>query len=72
MSGTPEKPKIRRFEEKTVFIGMNPSTGRKYFERQKVRVPDPDTPPEEPPVEGSLQKPKDIGIPRWQQNELDD
>ncbi len=35
---------------KNVFIGSNPDTGKKYFEKRKVKVSDPKDPPEEPPV----------------------
>lgn len=36
-----KKPKT---EWRNVFIGRNPDTGRPYFERRKVPIPDPNKP----------------------------
>jgi len=36
-------------EERDVLVGKNLTTGKPYFERKKVPVPDPTNPPEEPP-----------------------
>jgi hypothetical protein len=45
-----------KHEWKNIRVGINPVTGRRYFERRKVEVIDPTQPPEETPDEDFLTK----------------
>lgn len=47
MENSEGKPR-QKYEWKNVYKGRNPDTGRPYFERVKVKIQDPNTPPEEP------------------------
>jgi hypothetical protein len=39
---------------KNVYTGKNPDTGRRYFDRKKVVVANPNHPPKIPPDEGLI------------------
>ncbi len=43
------------YEWKNIRVGTSPE-GKPYFERRKVKIPDPTKPPEEPRAEGLLTK----------------
>lgn len=48
MTESGEKTPKPKYEWKNVYIGENPFTGRKYFERRKVPISGPSQSPEEP------------------------
>jgi hypothetical protein len=45
-----------KYKWRNVYIGTNPDTGIKYFEKRKVGVIDLSQPPELPPIDGLLTK----------------
>lgn len=51
MSESGEGSSNIKYEWKNVYMGTNPDTGRKYYERKKVPITDPKVPPEEPPMD---------------------
>ena len=70
---------------KNVHVDTNLTTGKRYFEKRKVEITDPTEPPPEPGIRYSrtesgalivppevplsLHKPKDVGTPRWQEQQ---
>ena len=50
-----------KYEWRNVFVGTNPDTGKKYFERRKVRLVDPNEPPEDPPEQNNDPERRNVG-----------